>query len=102
MLLLFALVDRLQAALKAPRDYHAGHTKVSSSEGGTDESVARVKERLQRYDQPLLKELVAILNDFEEELLPAADATELLDAMGWLSDVLGESPDANTFLSLSA
>ena len=62
--------------------------------------LARMKVRLQRYDQPLLKELTTVLGDFEDELLPAADATELLDTMGWLGDVMGESPDANTWLAL--
>ena len=57
-------------------------------------------ERLQSHDQPLLKELTTVLADFEEELLPAADATEMLDVMGWLGDVLSESADADTWLGL--
>ena len=117
MLLLFALVDKLQSALKAPRKYQpasssssaASSAAASAATGGgssgaastsSDEWLARMKVRLQRYDQPLLKELTTVLGDFEDELLPAADATELLDAMGWLGDVMGESPDANTWLAL--
>ena len=59
-----------------------------------------MRERLQRHDQMVLKELVQALRDFEEELLVAADATELFDAAGVLADVLAESASADAWLGL--
>ena len=41
------------------------------------------------------------LRDFEDEMLPAADATELFDVLGWLGDVLADSPSADAWLGLA-
>ena len=43
---------------------------------------------------------MTILSEFEEELLPCSDAAEVLDVMGVLPEVLGQSTDANTWLGL--
>ena len=96
MLLLFAMVDKLHAVFKEPRPYHP-----RSASGDGDEWVPLMRERLQKYDQGVLKELTQLLRDFEDELLPAGDATEVFDVLGVLSEVLNEAPSADAWLGLA-
>ena len=106
MLLLFALLDKLQDILKGPRSYQPSGGGGGGAGGGDEAAgeswVALMRERLQRHDQMVLKELVQALRDFEEELLVAADATELFDAAGVLADVLAEPTSTNTPTSPAA
>ena len=125
MLLLFAMVDKLHAVFKEPRPYHP-----RSASGDGDEWIPMMRERLQKYDQGVLKELTQLLRDFEvrplafrprplpwtrprhaepscatvppqDELLPAGDATEVFDVLGVLSEVLNEAPSADAWLGLA-
>ena len=98
VLLLFALVDKLQSALKDPRKYH---TPAPPHEDGADAWLALFKARLRAHDQGLLKELVSVLGEFEEELLVAADGTEIFDVLGLLGDVLAEAPSVDAWLGLA-
>jgi len=99
MLLLFALIDKLHGAFKEKRPFHKRSGDSSGADG--DEWVSVMRERLQKHDQAVLKELSQLLRDFEEELLPAADATEFFDVLGILGDVLNEAPSADAWLQLA-
>ena len=123
MLLLFAIIDKLHAVFKESRSYQprgsgggsaaggsaAGGGKASAAAdadesgggSGSDEWVGAMRERLQKHDQSVLTELVQTLRDYEEELLPAADATEVFDVLGVLGDVLGEASSADAWLGLA-
>ena len=59
-----------------------------------------MRERLQKHDQAVLKELADLLSTFEEELLPAGDATEIFDVLDLLGAVLAEAPSADAWLEL--
>ena len=74
----------------------------ASSGGGGDEWVAGTRERLLKHDQDVLKELTSLLSEFEDELLPSADAAEVLDVLGLLGDVPSGAASADAYLGLAA
>ena len=100
-LLLFAVVDKLHSILKEARAFHPRSDASGAAPEGADEWVGLMRERLQRHDQSVLKELTAMLREYEEDLLPAADATEVLDVLGVLAEVLRDAPSADTWLGLA-
>ena len=79
---------------KAPRPWHtAGGAEGGEEEGGEgrggEEWVRAMRHRLRMHTQPVLKEMEGtVLREFEEEMVVAADADELMDAMGVLGEVL--------------
>ena len=124
-LLFFALVDRLHSILKPPAASLAeaadGGTPTSAAadEGGgaagggggggggvgspaaerpTGGWVAAMRTKMQTQDQAVLKEMAGLLGLFEEELLPAADASEVFDVLGLLGLVADAGGNANALL----
>ena len=62
-------------------------------------SASLTTEKISTNDRPLHAR-AASPQEFESELLVAADATELLDVLGLLGDVLREAASADEWLGL--
>ena len=96
VLLYFALINQLQSILKDPRPFHTPSTSAGES---SDACIPAMRERLQKHDQVVLKELLEMLSAFEEEMLPAGDAMEMFDALELLGPVLSEATSADAWLT---
>ena len=71
-LVYFALVERLQHILKGPRAFQPA-AAPSSAAGIEPAWVGRMRERLRCHDQAVLKEVGALLREYEDELLQIRD-----------------------------
>ena len=67
MLLFWSLVDRLQDIFKGERPWQAAQPAAK------DAWLAAMRERLRVYDQHVLKELQALVAEYEEKTLAVTD-----------------------------
>ena len=98
VLLFFGMVERLQAILKATGGGGGGGGGAAEEADKESGWVAAMRTRLRTNDQAVLKELVALLREYEEEMLPAGDAMEMFDALGLLVPVLAENGSVEKWL----